>query len=37
MYITVKLVLKVNEGIIEDLRNYENGMKHEIYKVAGVF
>lgn len=37
MYITVKLVLKVNEVIIEDLRNYENGMKHEIYKVAGVF
>lgn len=37
MFITVKLVLKVEKQIVDELHTYEKGMKHEIYKVAGVF
>lgn len=37
MNITVKLVLKVDNELENELSNYERIMKHEIYRIAGVF
>lgn len=33
----VKLILMVDEETKQELSNYERAMKHEIYKIAGVF
>lgn len=35
--ITIKLICKVNQELADELHTYEKFMKHEIYKVAGVF
>lgn len=37
MLITIKLICQVNDDLKEHLHSYEKAMKHEIYKVAGVF
>lgn len=37
MNITEKLVMQVNEQLEHELMSYERIMKHEIYRIAGVF